>query len=221
MGARKRAAGLTVQREQIERAAKDLHDLANDITAAIDTLPKSASRGTRAMLEQHARRAKAIAGALIVEVAEPDPQVVGLLLKARGAVAVAVIMALGAVGGGVAEAIGEDGWTILKDKAEQIVADPDASSEDRQLPPGFGSLLRRLRTEHNYSQFDLADHSKVTQSQVSQWERGAALPEDEEVVNRLIKALHLDQGDDIKDGVRLRRAWSVARQVASRSEFPD
>ena len=40
-----------------------------------------------------------------------------------------------------------------------------------------GQFIKQLRTEHNWSQYQLADLVPITRQAVSKWERGVSLPD--------------------------------------------
>lgn len=121
---------LTALSAEAERAARDLHALAADITLALDTLPRFTSSATRELMEQHARRAKAIAAALQNEVRQPEAETARLLLRSKRAVGAAVMVTIAGLGAGVAEAAGDDVWNAVKAQAAEVLNSEVHSNED-------------------------------------------------------------------------------------------
>lgn len=182
--ARKKEADLAAR---ADAAATELRALADDITRAIDTLPKWASAGTRELLEQQARRALAISAALRVEARSPDEGVVGHLLNARTAVIVAAVAILSTTGVGAGEEAGADAWRAVRTRIEQVPGKEGEEAEDTDpvVKPRvggwntahpFGFWLRRIRAEHGLTQREVAELLGVSQQAVASWETNKTAP---------------------------------------------
>jgi hypothetical protein len=166
---------------RIEAAANDLQALAHDITRAVDVLPANTAAATRELLQQHARRALAIAAALVVEQRDPDPGVSSLLLRARRSVGVAVVLALGTVGVGALEQAGGDAWEALASRASEIARPADqvrrlTEGERRAVRVELGQQLRRYRTSNSETLKGLAAEVGSSQTALGELERSGHLP---------------------------------------------
>lgn len=160
-----------------ERAADELHQLAHDITRVIDTLPANTSSGTRQLLEQHGRRAQAIAAALTVETASPNPGITQALLRVGRRVGIAVLAVSTVVAVGAGEQAGGDAWEVLKARAEHLVS--STPSPRRGAAPGAGrvpEVIEDLRRLHEMSKAEMARRLGVSSRQVGRWEEGEARP---------------------------------------------
>lgn len=110
--------------KSVNAAVTDLQALADGIDRAIETLPWRTSDGSIEVLRLHARRARAIATALAIESRDPDPEMTGILFKAKRAVgrgALAGLTLVGGVGVGAREQAGADAWNAVWSRAEQVI----------------------------------------------------------------------------------------------------
>jgi DNA-binding transcriptional regulator YiaG len=158
------------------RAADDLRELADAITAVLDALPKNTSKGSRLVLEQQARRALALSASLRVEAARPDPALTAHLLRAKVLVATIVLSVLTTLTTGFLEEVGAQAVGFLKAKTEVLFDRSDRIQPQNVEQDGFGGVLRSLRLEQGLSQRDLGERFGVSASAVSRWERNENLP---------------------------------------------
>lgn len=187
--------------ERAEAAAADLHALAADIQGVADTLSRWRNPAvTKEVLEQHARRAKAIAAALTVEAWNPQPETTGLLLKAGKAVGKGAMVVLLTLGTGAGEQAGGDIYIAAKDRAVLVAGEARSKKpvrpasirpESRVSPPRidtvqrpqqilfdrFGPRLRAIRLGLGLSQREVAEPAGVSQQTLSRWEAGFTLPQ--------------------------------------------
>ena len=155
------------------------------------------------MLEQHARRALAIAAALQVENRDPDRGLVRLLLQAKVVVAAGAIAAVATVTTGALEEVGKEILKEVVDTATDMLQSREEESYDHgkgtdserltthpsSMDPG--ELLRQHRTNQRITQRHLADVIGVSPSAISNWESGKARPQ-ARMIPRLADALDLD-----------------------------
>lgn len=156
-------------------AATELQALAHDITAVIETLPKSASAATKELLEQQARRALAIAAALRVEAASPDRLMVDLLMQARGVLAVLVVAALSTVTVGALEQAGADAWDAARAGARHLAGDEDLEDVADLHPDAalsYREMLRDFREERGLTRAQLSKYLHVSAEKLKEWENG-------------------------------------------------
>jgi len=123
-------------RHDAEVAIRDLQALAGDLTGIRDSLPKNTSAGSIEALNQAARRANAIAGALAIESRHPHPLITKALLGIGKLVFYAgLTVVIGAgeeVGGNFVDDI-QARWT-LEDEGDEAGAQ-EANPDHANGPP--------------------------------------------------------------------------------------